>query len=439
MNTWGWGRFPVVDGEVVTARDAADAAAALAAGPLIPRGLGRSYGDSSLGERMLDLTGLDSLLAFDEVSGELSVEAGVSLSEIIRVMLPRGWFLPVTPGTRFVTVGGAIASDVHGKNHHQDGTFTDHVTSLRLLVGSGEVLTVSRSQHPDLFHATCGGMGLTGVILAATVRLLPVASRNVEETVVKAPDLAAALAAFAERGDATYSVGWIDLVASGATLGRSLVMTGEHATDGDLRLASDATLATVPFSTPSRLVNRFTVSAFNKLYYARVRQPVLQHTVGFEPFFYPLDRIGEWNRLLGSRGFLQYQFAIPFGDGPAALREVIERIAAASQRSSALVATPIAVLKIFGESNDNLLSFPMAGYTLALDFAATPAALRFCDELDRLVLAAGGRLYLTKDSRMSPAMLAASYPRLEEFERVRERYGATGVFTSTQSKRLGLS
>ncbi|MBS44185.1 MAG: FAD-linked oxidase [Nocardioides sp.] len=430
---WGWGKHPVVEAELLSAQARADVVAAVAAGPLTPRGLGRSYGDSSLGDRVLDLTRLDSFVAFDEATGAVTVEAGVSLSEVLRVLLPRGWFLPVTPGTRYVTVGGAIASDIHGKNHHKDGTFTDHVSSFELLVASGEVLTVSRTSHPDLFAATCGGMGLTGVVLEATFTMRPVGSGDVVETVVKAPDLDAALEAFAARADATYSVAWVDLLASGARLGRSLVMTGEHADDGPLTTDGSEPRATVPLDMPSVLLNPLSVRAFNHLYYARVRQPQLTHRVGHQPFFYPLDTVAEWNRLYGRRGFLQYQLAIPFGDGPALVREILRVVAAAG------LASPLAVLKVFGPGNSHLLSFPVEGYTLALDLQATPRAFEVADRLDRLVLAAGGRLYLAKDARMSEETFRASYPRIEEFEAVRRRYGADGVFVSTQSRRLGLA
>lgn len=430
---WGWGRTPVVDAEVLHARSVRDSVEALADGPLIARGLGRSYGDSSLAGRMLDMTALDGFIAFQGDTGILTVEAGVSLSEILSVLVPRGWFLPVTPGTRFVTVGGAIASDVHGKNHHKDGSFSDHVVSFRLLVGTGEVLEVSPSTHPDLFRATCGGMGLTGVILEATVAMVRVFSSNVDETVLKAPSLDVALSALAEHENAKYSVAWIDLLASGQSLGRSLVMVGEHACDGVLEAKADAAVATVPFTMPSALLNKAAVAAFNTFYYGRISDEGLRHRVPFESFFYPLDKVGQWNRLYGRAGFIQYQLVIPLGDGPEILRDIVERIARAG------LASPLAVLKVFGEGNQNLLSFPISGYTLALDFKATQRAFAMADELDRLVIDAGGRLYLTKDSRMSAETFRAGYPRIEEFEQVRRDYGAVGVFASVQSIRLGLA
>lgn len=433
MRVSGWGRFPTVDAQVLTPRSYADVAAAVAQGPVTPRGLGRSYGDSSLGPRMLDLTGLDHLISFDGATGLVTCEAGVSLAEIIDTMLPRGWFPPVTPGTRHVTVGGAIASDVHGKNHHRDGSFADHVVSFRLLLASGEVVEVSRTSHPDLFRATCGGMGLTGVILEASFTLRRVASRRVDETVIKAPDLAATLTALEEHAGATYTVAWTDLVATDRGLGRSLVMLGEHADDGDLAPGGGGTRARVPIDAPSVLLNRVTVTGFNALYYARVRRPVVRHRVDYGPFFHPLDAIADWNRLYGRPGFLQHQFVIPRSAGTDALQEAIALVA----RSG--LASPLAVLKVLGPGNDHHLSFPREGYTLTLDLKAGPRALALCDELDRLVLAAGGRFYLTKDSRMSAETFAASYPRLEEFEAVRRKYGADGVFVSAQSRRLGLA
>jgi len=429
----GWGQWPTVNGEVDRVRDLDHLAAAVRSAPLIPRGLGRSYGDSSLGSHVADLTGLDNLIRFDDATGVLTCQAGVSLAEVLAVFVPRGWFLPVTPGTRFVTVGGAIASDVHGKNHHVAGSFSDHVDSFRLMTATGEILTVSRTEHPDLFRATCGGMGLTGVIVEATFRMQPIRSRNIDETVIKTPHLAAALDAFDAYGAATYSVAWIDLCATGQHLGRSLLMVGEHATDGDLTAVPRQPRADLPISAPTFALNRFTVRAFNRLYYERIRGEITEHRVGIEPFFYPLDAINNWNRLYGLRGFLQYQFVIPQDAGREPVIEAVNRIAQSG------LASPLAVLKQFGPGNDNFLSFPRAGYTLAVDVQATDDALRLCDALDAVVTAAGGRVYLTKDARMSRETFVAGYPDLGSFEVVREKYGASGHFVSAQSQRLGIA
>ena len=433
MQVTSWGRYPAVDADVLNARSVDDVAAAISSGPLIARGLGRSYGDSSLADRMLDLTSLDALLAFDEENGVLTCEAGASLNTLISVFLPRGWFLPVTPGTRFVTVGGAIASDVHGKNHHVDGSFADHVDLLTLMLADGSVVTASRAENPDLFHATCGGMGLTGIILSASIRMLRVQSALINEHIIKTPDLGATLAALDEHRSVTYSVAWIDLVATAPRLGRSLLILGEHATDGDLTAGPRDLVAPLPVDLPQVMLNRQTVKVFNAAYYRQIRGNEAHRIVPIEPYFYPLDKVGEWNRAYGKRGFVQHQSVIPFAGGPEVLREMVGRIADSG------LASPLAVLKTMGEANDSMLGFPAPGYTLAVDLQVTRQAFELCDRLDRLVTDVGGRLYLTKDSRMSPETFRAGYPRLSEFEAVRKKYGATGVFVSAQSQRLELT
>lgn len=425
MRIAGWGNYPTRIAEVDRPLSYDQVAVT---GPRIARGLGRSYGDSSLASHVIDMTGLNRFLSFEEPV--LRCQAGVSLAEILDVFVPQGWFLPVTPGTRYVTVGGAISSDVHGKNHHADGTFTDHVESFRLLVASGDIVQVSRTDHPELFHATCGGMGLTGVIVDATIRLRPITSWLIDEVVTKAPSLDDVLAGFAQADTATYSVAWIDCVARGARFGRSLLMTGEHATAGGLDRPTSTTLPAPPNLVPSWLLNRASVAAFNELYYRRIRGQRVEHRVPYPAFFYPLDAISSWNRLYGRKGFLQYQFVLPTEAGHEPLREALRIIADSGN------ASPLAVLKMFGAANDNLLSFPMPGYTLAIDLHASATGLDVANRLDQLVVANSGRLYLTKDSRMSAATLRATYPRLEEFEQVRARYGAAGVFESDQSRRL---
>lgn len=431
MNVHGWGRYPRLDAQLAFPATAAQCADVLAQRPsLIARGLGRSYGDSSLAPQMLCTRHLDMLQAFDAATGTLTCAAGTTLDEILRVFVPRGWFLPVTPGTRFVTVGGAIASDVHGKNHHVDGSFSQHVTQIDLLLGNGERVRASAGEHADLFGATCGGMGLTGIILSATLRLKPIRSSEIVETTLKLPDLASVLAAFAENAAAPYSVAWIDCLARGAALGRSLLMLGEHAPGGALDVQEQAPRP-VPVELPAALMNRFTAQAFNGLYYGRVRQPRSTRRVPFEPYFYPLDALADWNRLYGRGGFVQYQFVLPRG-AEAGLREVLQHIADAGQGAF------LAVLKAFGPGNGHPLSFPQEGYTLAVDFKAEPAVFELLDRLDGIVLQHGGRHYLAKDARMSEATFKAGYPRWPEFEAVRERYHAIGRFASAQSRRLGL-
>jgi FAD/FMN-containing dehydrogenase len=400
-------------------------------GALTPRGLGRSYGDSALSARLIGTHRLDHFISFDSHSGALTCEAGVSLSTIAQHFVPRGWFLPVSPGTQYVTIGGAIASDVHGKNHHRNGSFTDHVSSIDIALGDGTILTASRESHADLFRATCGGMGLTGLILAATIRLQPIASSQIIETTLKAPQLDVALDLFEQHATATYSVAWIDCLARGRSLGRSLVFLGEHATDGPLTWKTKS-LLNVPIDAPAGALNRLTVKAFNTAYYSAVIGKRRTRAIDLASYFYPLDAIGHWNRLYGPRGFVQYQFVLPIAAGREGLRHIIKMIAESGSGSF------LAVLKVFGPGNDNLLSFPVPGYTLALDFVPSPQNLRLLDALDETLIDLGGRVYLTKDARMSKHTFRAGYPRWEEFQSVRAKYGSLGKFHSLQSHRLGL-
>ena len=432
MLTHGWGRYPKHQAQLLQPQTAQEAAQLLnAEGSMLGRGMGRSYGDSALADQLVSTRQLNRLHSFDEQSGLLACAAGISLAELLDVFAPRGWFLPVTPGTKFVSIGGAIASDVHGKNHHLHGCFSQCVDSIVLLLGDGSQVQCSRSERAELFHASCGGMGLTGLIVAATLRLQRIDSAYIEQTTYKAANLEEALALFETHSACTYSVAWIDCLASGAALGRSLLMVGEHARDGQLVLPAKPKLS-VPLDMPSFLLNRFSVQAFNELYYQRIRVRESKQRVSYESFFYPLDGIQQWNRLYGKQGFVQYQFVIPKAAGLQGMRAILERISA-SHRGSFL-----AVLKTFGAANDNLLSFPMDGYTLALDFKLEPGLLELLEELDSMVLAYAGRLYLAKDARMSEATFKKSQPNWQQFQEVRAQYGALGKFASLQSRRLGL-
>lgn len=432
MRINGWGRYPTIDASLAqppTLSAARDNLAGLAS--LIPRGMGRSYGDSALAEQIVGTGQLRHLRSFDENSGQLDCAAGISLGELLDVFVPRGWFIPVTPGTKFVSIGGAIASDVHGKNHHLHGCFSECVDSIEIMLANGQLTRCSRTEQADLFHATCGGMGLTGLIVGARLRLRRIESAYIAQTTHKAANLQEVVALFDTHSAATYSVAWIDCLASGKALGRSLLMLGEHARDGELSLASKPILS-IPLDMPSILLNRYSVQAFNELYYQRIRQTESRQRVGYESFFYPLDGIQQWNRLYGKQGFLQYQFVIPKAAGLEGMRAILERISA-SHRGSFL-----AVLKAFGAANDNLLSFPAEGYTLALDFKYEAGLLELLSELDAMVLTYGGRLYLSKDARMSEATFKHSYPNWTQFQEVRARYGALHKFASLQSRRLGL-
>ena len=398
---------------------------------LIPRGLGRSYGDSASAQTVMQSVHLDRFIEFDKNAGTLTCEAGVSIRDILELIVPSGWFVPVTPGTSYVTIGGAIASDVHGKNHHFAGTFCQHVVSMRLLLGTGEVVTTSPAERPDLFHATCAGMGLTGIILSATLRLIPIQSARIERTTIKASCLEDVCEKFEAHAGSTYSVAWIDCMTRGKRAGRSILMLGEHsghATDADWRPGKPISM---PCDAPAALLNRWSIQSFNALYYAKHRHGA-RDCVPIERYFYPLDKVSNWNRLYGKRGFVQYQFVLPKEDGARNMKRLFGKIL--DSRSGSF----LAVLKQLGKENGNLLSFPMEGCTLALDFRLSAHTRDLLAELDGLVADMGGRIYLAKDALMTEATFRKSYPRIEAFDAVRERYGATGKFLSDQSRRLGL-
>ena len=434
----GWGRFPVVDSDVLRPRSfaAVDQAVAGVTGS-VARGNGRAYGDAAIGAvRTVAMTRFDRVRSFDPVTGRIRLEAGVLLSDLIDTFGPRGLLPFVVPGTRFVSIGGAIAADVHGKNHHGEGGFGRYVDSLLLRTGQGEVVEASREQNSDAFFATVGGMGLTGIILEATMRLRRVETGWIRERVISASDLDAAMRALEASNAATYSVAWIDCVARGRDLGRSLIYLGEHAGRDELAegaaafpVGKDPSLS-VPIDLPSMALNRTGIRAFNELYYRMgARRAGSSRVVSLYPYFFPLDSIGAWNRIYGKRGFLQHQCVIPEQGARAVLGEILDRVARRGDASF------LAVLKKLGQG-DGILSFPMPGYTLALDFPVKGDILTFLDEIDRLVVAAGGRLYLAKDARQSRATFAAGYPALQRFNAIRKSLDPAGNIRSKLSQRL---
>lgn len=445
----GWGRTAPTSAEVVeqAGRDVDALRAAvkgLAERGGIARGLGRAYGDSAQngGGVVVQMRDDASHAVIDDAAGTVTVPAGVSLDELLRVLVPRGWFVPVTPGTRFVTVGGAIASDIHGKNHHLDGTFGANVTGLSLLLADGELAELSPSERPDLFWATVGGMGLTGVIVDATFRLLPIATSRISVDTARTPDLDGLLSAM-EDGDRSfrYSVAWVDPMARGRHLGRGVLTMADHATIDQLtpRDAVDPLsyeprqLVSVPPIVPSPgVVNRASIKAFNEFWYRKAPRRRIAEVQSIAAFFHPLDMVGSWNRLYGRQGFLQYQLLVPFGE-EAALRSVMEKIAAARAPSF------LAVLKRFGAANPAPLSFPAPGWTLTVDVpTGTRGLAPLLRELDALVLDAGGRHYLAKDAHTSPDAIRRGYPRLAEWQAVRDGVDPDGVWTSDQARRLRL-
>ncbi|MER7898491.1 FAD-binding oxidoreductase [Streptomyces sp. NPDC096046] len=440
----GWGRTAPTAARLIRPRTYEEAAAAVrdcGARGGIPRGLGRAYGDAAqnAGGSVLDMTALDRVHAIDAADGTVLCDAGVSLHRLMEVLLPLGWFVPVTPGTRYVTVGGAIGADIHGKNHHVSGSFARHVLALELLTADGEIRTVIPGT--PLFDATAGGMGLTGVILTATIRLQPVETSLVSvdtERATDLDDLMARLAATDHRY--RYSVAWIDLLARGASTGRAVLTRGDHAPADALpaRLRRDplafrtSRLPAAPALLPEGLLSRTTVGLFNELWYRKAPRARTGRLQRISAFFHPLDGVPHWNRVYGRGGFVQYQFVVGHGREDA-LRRIVRRI------SERRCPSFLAVLKRFGESDPGWLSFPVPGWTLALDIpAGLPGLGAFLDELDEEVAAAGGRVYLAKDARLRPELLATMYPRLDDFRELRAELDPRGVFVSDLARRLSL-
>ncbi|HEX6748124.1 MAG TPA: FAD-binding oxidoreductase [Longimicrobium sp.] len=436
----GWGRYPVAECRVYRPEKVSELAEVIASpadGGVIARGLGRAYGDAALNEggAVVSHLRLDRMLAWDDAAGVLECEGGVALGDVADALLPRGWFLPVVPGTRHVTVGGAIAADVHGKNHHRDGTFGRWVDEISLLTPGLGPLRCSRDAEPDAFRATLGGMGLTGAIVRAKLRLMRVESAFVAVDTLPLRDLDDALGRFADADAHRYSVAWIDALAAGKALGRGVLMQADHAPSsavpGDPFARPKRGARRLPFGLPAGALNRVTVGVFNRLYRAahRARTGALEP---LERWMWPLDAVADWNRMYGRRGFVQYQLVVP-PDRTDALRAILERAARSGQASF------LAVLKRFGPAGEGLLSFPMEGWTLALDFPAAPAVIAMLREMDRIVADAGGRVYLAKDAVMDAATFAAMYPAADAFRAVRRELDPAGVLTSSLARRVGLA
>lgn len=441
----GWGRTAPSTARLLVPRTVGDVSAAVtAAGPrgIIARGLGRSYGDpaQNAGGTVLDMTGLAAIRSVDATTGRVDVDAGVSLDVLMRAALPHGLWLPVLPGTRQVTVGGAISADIHGKAHHVVGSFGNHVESLDLITADGTRHTLTPDgAGSELFWATVGGMGLTGVIVAATLRLHHVETAYFTVDTEQVDNLAD-LMARQSVDDEQYAetVSWFDAVTTGKHSGRGLLMRANHATLAELPpelradpLKFDAPqLLTVPDVFPPGLLNRLTGKLFSELWYRKspTRFGAIQNIT---QFLHPLDIVGEWNRGYGPRGFVQYQFVVPLERGDV-IPAVLERMTAAGQVSA------LNVLKRFGEGNRAPLSFPKPGWTLCVDIPVGPGLGALCADLDGIVLDAGGRHYLAKESRTSPEAIRRGYPRLDEWRKVRDAVDPTGVFTSDLARRLEL-
>ncbi len=438
----GWGANLRVDCLLAQPTSLHDVANLIDRSGTIARGLGRSYGDCAINaeRQVISNTRLDHFLAFDSHTGTLTCEGGTSLESIIATFAPRGWFPMITPGTKFVTVAGCIANDIHGKAHHAQGCFSNCVDAITVLLANGDVVTASRTEHPDLFWATFGGVGLLGFILTATIRLRRIETTYFRQRSIRVRNLEEMLAALEENDHAfPYSVATLDVLATGAHLGRGVLTVGDHAKLGDLplrlaraplRVSGDPKL-TIPFGLPDLTLNPLSIRLVN----AAIQRIQASATPfgHYEAFFYPLDKIANWNRGYGKRGFTQYQFVIPFDNGEAQMRKILTTILSSGELPF------LNVLKRLGKESGGILSFPREGYTFAIDFPIrehTPALLR---RLDRMVLDAGGRIYLGKDSYTDAATFRAMYPQVEAWLAIKAKYDPDGVFTSNLGRRVGLA
>jgi hypothetical protein len=397
-----WGNYPIVEKEMRSEDSFKKIKEfVLNNNEVIARGNGRCYGDSSLGEHIFSTKKLNKFISFDRLNGTIECESGVLLSDVLEISVPQGYFLYVTPGTKFVSVGGAIASDVHGKNHHAEGCFSEYVIEFKLMIENGEVITCSRDENADKFWATIGGMGLTGIILTAKFKLKNIESAYIRQESIKAENLDEIFALFEESENWTYTVAWIDCLQKGKNLGRSILMRGEHAFQHELpqnlrnkplRLKKKFE-PTVPFYFPGFVLNALTVKIFNFLYYKKQSEKEVKSFIDYETFFYPLDFVHDWNKIYGKSGFIQYQMMIPKESGKEGMKKILETIANSGNGSF------LAVLKLYGEENPQAYnSFPFEGYSLALDFKVNSRLKKLIDQLDDIVEQYNGRIYLTKDS-----------------------------------------
>lgn len=442
----GWGIYPIEECFLYRPQQTRDLLELLCSNQqqnYIARGLGRSYGDTALNKNagVILNKAFNRFISFDTVSGILECESGVSLEEINKYLVPKGFFLPVTPGTKFVTLGGAIANDVHGKNHHKDGCFSEYVLDFKLLIADGSILKCSREENKDIFWATVGGIGLTGYILSARVHMQPIETAFISVDYKKARNIYEALRLFIE-GDENYqySVAWIDCLAGGKNLGRSVLMRGNHTGMAEMTKINEHPLQipvkkkiNVPFNFPSFTLNQMTIALFNKIYYGKYKNES-HKIIDYNTFFYPLDAMLNWNRIYGKKGFIQYQAVLPSSTSSQGLVVMLEKL------SKSRCSSFLAVLKKSGPANKGMLSFPLEGYTLALDIPIKNQAIfLLLRELDEIVIRNGGRVYLAKDSEVSPEMFMQMYSNLDQFQEIINKVDPNHTFSSSMSKRLKIT
>jgi decaprenylphospho-beta-D-ribofuranose 2-oxidase len=427
----GWGRVLEAKGEMVRPEKMADLKAILKTckGPAV--GQLRSYGDVALndGGAVINLSRLNRLIGFDPRTGILKAEAGATIGEIARVFSPKGWMLPVMPGTGFVTLGGAIANDVHGKSHHIAGSFGQHAVAMELMMANGRQKRLTPDGTPDLFRATIGGLGQTGIILTAEVQLIEGASEIVDVRENRAENLDAFLSMLASS-TATYSVGWIDTTARGASLGRGILEEGEFREYAKPLQSKKA--KSIPRDAPGFLLSAPVVRVFNEIYYHRVPASGRRHDRTLQDFFFPLDRIHTWNRLYGKPGFHQFQCVLPDDSAKTGLRQMMDLIA------TSRLASPLAVLKRLGPGRGGMMSFPMSGYTLAIDFPNRTKTAGLLAELEAITLKAGGRIYFAKDALMRRDSVSQMYDEHGDFARITNEVDPDRVFETNLVRRLNL-
>lgn len=431
MNYQSWGHYPKVKTRSLEFENIPELIDLLSSNDnYIPYGNGRSYGDSALNHIVIPMRKLNSILKFDHKDGIIELQSGVLLSEILDYCVPRGWFLKITPGTKLITVGGAIASDVHGKNHHIDGCFSNSVIECELLSPKGEIITCSQNSNSTLFTHTCGGQGLTGIILKAKLQLKRIKSSRIKQTTIKTRSLKETFEVFERIKNEPYSVAWIDCLSTGSKLGQSHVMYGDFISDGELSNKKGLSI-NVPLYLPKFILNRWTVKLFNWVYYNRQFSKIKESIVDYNSFFYPLDSINNWNRVYGRQGFLQYQFIVPLEVSYIGIKQILKIISETGKGSF------LAVLKLYGKENGNTLSFPMEGYSLALDFQVSESVFELLDRLDLIVEELGGRVYLSKDARLSKRSFEKTYAKASLFREYRSRNDLNKI-NSVQSQRFSI-
>jgi len=439
MKIGGWGRYPLIDAKLESPTSIEELIKVISNEDAIPRGNGRSYGDSAISKHnTICMKNFNRMLRFDNKKGLIVVESGILLSEIIKTFLPRGWFPKVTPGSKFVTIGGMVACDVHGKNHHKDGSFGKYVEWMDIITSDGEIKRCSRKINAELFNWTIGGMGLTGVILNIAFYLHPVNTSWIKQKTIPAKNIDHAIKIFEENLESTYSVAWLDCLSKGDKLGRSIVMLGEHAKISDLNFSMkkdpliimNKKKIRIIFNFPSFILNTLTIKIFNNMYYFFSKKKKSYNLVDYDSYFYPLDYLLDWNKIYGCNGFIQFQCVLPLKNASVGIRELLEAVS--NSKSSSF----LTVLKRFGKQ-ESFFSFPMEGYTLTLDFPVTKRNIELMELLDKITIKYKGRFYLAKDSRMTNRTLEKSDNRFEKYKKFRS-LKMKKSFSSVQSERLGL-